>query len=77
MILTAKIKIMAKASSEKINIYDITQKRVISALREILSDPDFGLSLRPGMIQKLKKSVQSKKDGKVKDIDEVLKKYGV
>lgn len=71
------MKIMSKASLEKINIYDITHKRVISALREILSDPDFGLLLKPSMIQKLKKSVQSKNEGKVKNLNEIFKKYGV
>lgn len=68
---------MAKANLEKTNIYDITQKRIVSALREILSDPDFELPLKRSMIQKLKKSIQLKKSGKVKDLNKILKKYGV
>ena len=68
---------MAKLTLENKNIYDITQRRVVAALREILSDPDFGLSLKTSMVQKLKKSIQAKKGGKVKDLNKVLKRHGL
>jgi len=44
-------------------------------LREILSDPDAGLPLRRKTVLRLQQSLQSKKEGKLKELSEVLKKY--
>jgi Na+-translocating ferredoxin:NAD+ oxidoreductase RnfG subunit len=62
-------------TDKKIN--DAAQRQVAAALREILSDPDRGLSLRRSTVQKLRKSLRSKKEGKVKNLNEFLKAYGV
>jgi len=53
----------------------MVRREVASTLREILSDPDAGLTLRAGAIQRLEKSRRSKQEGRVKDLREVLKKY--
>ena len=65
---------MTEAILDK-KINDIAQRQVMGALREILSDPDFGFSLRASVIQRLKKSVRSKKTGKYKNLKEILAKY--
>lgn len=65
---------MTEAILDK-KINDIAQRQVMGALREILSDPDFGLSLRTNAIQRLKKSAQSKKAGKYRNFKEILAKY--
>jgi signal recognition particle GTPase len=65
---------MTEAILDK-KINDIAQRQVMGALREILSDPDFGLSLRTSAIQRLRKSVQSKKTGKYKNLKDILAKY--
>ncbi len=51
-----------------------TRRQVAGALREILSDPDFGASLRPTFVRRLQKSIRSAKQGKSIDLDEFLKK---
>ncbi len=56
-------------------ISDIAHKQVMAALREILSDPDWGLTLRPGFIRRIKKSVNSKAAGRTKNLKDVLPKY--
>ena len=53
----------------------MVRREVASTLREILSDPDAGLTLRARTIQRLEKSRRSKQEGRVKDLREVLKKY--
>lgn len=47
---------------------------VIEVMREILNDPDYGLPLTPYIIQRLKKSMKSKKEGRLIELDEVLRK---
>lgn len=60
---------------EKEKIIDIAQRQVISALREILSDPDTGLNLTTRFIRKINKSSKSKITGKTKNLQNVLAKY--
>ena len=60
---------------EKEKISDIAQRHVVSALREILSDPDAGLDLNARFVSKIKKSSKSKIAGKTKNLLEVLAKY--
>jgi len=56
-------------------IATIVRRQVTSVLREILSDPDAGLPLRRKTALRLQQSLQSKKEGKLKELSEVLKKY--
>jgi len=53
-------------------ISDITRKHVIGELREIFSDPDFGLPLRPQAILRLKKSLRSKTSGRYRNLLNIL-----
>lgn len=52
----------------------IARREVLGALREIFSDPDFGLPLRTSVVRRLRKSIQSKKEGRTKNLEEVLAK---
>jgi len=54
---------------------DFIRKKVIEVIREIVSDPDYGLELNSEFEKGLKKSVRSQKTGKVLTLDKVLKKY--
>lgn len=56
-------------------IAQIARRQVVSALREILSDPDAGLVLQEKTVGRLRKSVKSKREGKTKDLTQVLQKY--
>lgn len=64
---------MTVLEKEKIN--DIAQRQVVSALREILSDPDTGLNLTTRFVRKIKKSSKSKEFGKTNNLLDVLAKY--
>ncbi|MDA2935679.1 hypothetical protein MYX06_00460 [Patescibacteria group bacterium AH-259-L05] len=66
---------MAKTLTKNGKISEMAHREVVGALREILSDPDFGMLLRPEAIKRLKKSVRSKQAGKVKALKDVLAKY--
>ena len=56
-------------------IATIVRRQVTSVLREILSDPDAGLSLRRKTDLRLQASVRSKQEGNLKELSEVLKQY--
>lgn len=64
---------MTVLEKEKIN--DTTQKQIVSALREILSDPDTSLDFNARFIRKIKKSSKSKEIGKTNNLLNVLAKY--
>ena len=66
---------MAKSMVQEKQIAEIVRRQVASVLREILSDPDVGLPLRKKTVLRLQQSLRSKKEGKLKDLSEVLKKY--
>ena len=66
---------MSNTLAQEKKIAIIVRRQVTSVLREILSDPDAGLPLRRKTILRLQQSLQSKKDGQLKDLSEVLKKY--
>lgn len=66
---------MAKAGIYQKNLEDMARRNVVGILREILSDPDSELSLRENIARRLRKSIQSKKTGRVKSLDAVLRKY--
>jgi len=50
------------------------RKNVNTALREVLSDPDFGMPLLPAFARRLRKSITSAKAGRVRDLKAFLKK---
>lgn len=66
---------MLKTAIQEKKINKIVRCQIVSALREILSDPDFGLLLRRQAVLRLKKSLASKKAGKLKPLSSVIKKY--
>lgn len=66
---------MLKTAIQEKKINKIIRYQIVSALREILSDPDFGLSLQRQAALQLKKSLASKKAGKLKPLSSVIKKY--
>lgn len=69
---------MAKTASLDNKYLEIlVKKSVISVFREILSDPDYGLELRPDFVKRLKKSVLSEKREEVVSLDKILKKYNL
>lgn len=47
---------------------------VIEVVREIFDDPDYGLPLTPYIVRRLKKSMKSKKEGRLVSFDEILKR---
>lgn len=53
-------------------IATMVRRQVTSVLREILSDPDAGLALRRKTALRLQQSLQSKKEGKLKELSDVL-----
>ena len=66
---------MAQALAAKRGINNIARKHVIGTLRELMSDPDQELLLRADFVRRLKRSVQSKRSGKYKNLDHILKRY--
>lgn len=66
---------MLKTAIQEKKINKIVRYQIVSALREILSDPDFGLLLQRQAVLRLKKSLASKKAGKLKPLSSVIKKY--
>mgnify|MGYP001773605701 CR=1 FL=1 len=73
---TVIIKNMAKIVIEnQKQLNKMIFKSVIKTIREILNDPDYGLPLTPETVRRLKKSIRSKKAGRLISFDEILKKY--
>lgn len=56
-------------------ISDLIRHQVIDVFREILSDQDRGLTLQESFVRKMKKSIRSKKSGRVKNLLDVLTQY--
>ena len=50
----------------------VAREQVIGVLREILSDADSSLSLRPSAVKRLQKSILSKKTGKFRNLTSIL-----
>lgn len=69
------IKIMQAAAVKRGRIETLIRRQVIHSLREILTDPDFGLELKPAAVRRLKKSSESYDKGLYKSIDQVLAKF--
>jgi len=63
---------MQKVAIKNHKIETLVRLQVMHSLREILTDPDFGLELKPAASNRLKKSNQSYKKGLFKPLDQVL-----
>ena len=50
------------------------RKNVNTALREVLSDPDFGIPLSSAFTRRLRKSIASAEKGRIHDLTVFLKK---
>lgn len=66
---------MTKVIIEDRKINNLIKRNVIETIREIFNDPDYGLPITPETIKRLRKSINSKKTGRVIAFDEILKKY--
>jgi len=66
---------MKIASIQNENIETIVRKNVISVFREIFSDSEYKLKLRPNFVKRLQKSLETKKNGKTYSFDKILRKY--
>jgi len=66
---------MAKTVLRNKKLNNLIRQTVIETVRDIFHDPDYGSPLTPQTIRRLKKSVQSKKAGRVISFEEILKKY--
>ncbi len=65
---------MANSSTKTNNISKGEMRHFIAeAVREALTDPDFGLELTSGIIKDLKESIKQKKEGKVVSLEEILR----
>jgi hypothetical protein len=54
----------------------VARQEVVGVLRELLSDPDSGLSLRKAATRRLGQSVRSKTAGQIKNLQEILNHHG-
>lgn len=51
--------------------------KIVEIFREILTDPDYGLELKDGFVNKLKKSIRAEQKRKMTSLDKILKKYNL
>lgn len=72
-----KLQNMATISISNKNIETIVRKNVISIFREIFTDPEYRLKLKPNFVKKLKKSLETKNKGEVHKFEDILKKYRI
>ncbi len=66
---------MEKTLTRDRKLNNLIRRTVIETVRDIFNDPDYGLPLNPETIRRLKKSVKSKKAGRVISFEDILKKY--
>lgn len=66
---------MANTLVEDKKLRNLIRWEVMAVMEELLSDPDFGLEMRPEFIKRLKKSIESKKDGRLIPFEKILRKY--
>lgn len=57
-------------------IKTMIKRQIVESFRELLSDPDLGLDLTAAAAKRIKKSVNSRRKGLYKPLDEIIKKYG-
>lgn len=58
---------MAKVLEKKQAQNAAIRRQVIKVFREVLTDPDFGLELRPDFVKRLKKSQKSRHSRNLRD----------
>jgi len=66
---------MAKIGLRNKKLNNLIRQTIIETIREVFNDPDYGLPLTSQTIRRLKKSMKSKRAGRVIDFEEILKKY--
>ena len=66
---------MQKVAIKNHKIETLVRRQVAHSMREILTDPDFGLELKPAVVRRLKKSRESYDKGLFKSLDQVLRKF--
>jgi len=54
-------------------IEKIVERTVFRILQRALTDPDFGLEVRPEFEKRLKKSIVSRKNSRLKSFDDVIR----
>lgn len=54
----------------------MVRQQVVEVLREVMSDPDLGLELRPEFVRRLKRSIRDVKAGKIIPLSKIIAKYG-
>ena len=65
---------MSETLAQNKDISAVVRQEVVRVLREMLSDPDFGLELTDYAKKRIKQSLSSKK---TVSLDEILKKYKI
>ena len=63
---------MTVSQKEK-QVEKIVERVVVRVLQKALKDPDFGLELRESFKKRIQKSVVSRKAGRLKNFDEVVR----
>jgi len=66
---------MAKTVLKNKKLNNLIRQTIIETIQRIFNDPDYGLPLTPQTIRRLRKSIKSKKSGRVIDFEEIFKKY--
>lgn len=66
---------MVKTIIEDKKLKNLIRWEVMAVMQELLSDPDFGLELRQEFIRRLKKSIESKRAGRLVPFEEIKKRY--
>jgi len=65
-----------KALIQEKKIRAIVRQEVAAALREVFSDPDRGLELRPEFVRRSKRSIREMKTGKRIPFEKIMSVYG-
>jgi hypothetical protein len=65
---------MARTLLQDKKLNSLIRQTIIETIREIFNDPDYGLPLSIRTAQRLKKSIKSKKAGRVISLKEILNK---
>jgi CRP-like cAMP-binding protein len=58
-------------------LQSMIQSAVRKELRELFSDPDFGLEIRESAAKRIRKSQRSKRAGKLRTAEEVIQRLGL
>ena len=66
---------MTKIMLRNKKLNSLIRQTIIETIREIFNDPDYGLPLTSQTILRLKKSMKSKKAGRIISFGKILKDY--